>query len=106
MGERLNFLAHNSGGGNAVGSISINPEVPPSGKRLSELRRKIMSLVAVCVFAEPAFDTRLVDNLVEGTSARIGTLDPEGARLEPGPDLYPALMRRLAADLKSCLATQ
>ena len=91
---------------NGVGSISINPEVPPSGKRLSELRRKIMSLGAVCVFAEPAFDTRLVDNLVEGTSARTGTLDPEGARLEPGPDLYPALMRRLAAYFKSCLAAQ
>lgn len=103
--DALQYLEHRYGL-NAVGSISINPEVPPSGKRLSELRRKIMARGAVCVFAEPAFDTRLVENLVEGTSARTGTLDPEGARLEPGPDLYPALMRRLAADLKSCLAAQ
>ena len=42
---------------NVVGSISINPEVPPSAKRLTDLRRKIQSLGAVCVFAEPAFDT-------------------------------------------------
>src|SRR5207253_1959120 len=54
---------------NVVGSISINPEVPPSAKRLTELRRKIRSLGAVCVFAEPQFDTRLVDNLIEGTAA-------------------------------------
>jgi zinc transport system substrate-binding protein len=89
---------------NVVGSISISPEVPASGKRLTELRRKIDELGAVCVFAEPQFETRLVDNLIEGTSARSGTLDPEGGRLEPGPDLYFTLMRRLAGDLKSCLS--
>jgi zinc transport system substrate-binding protein len=89
---------------NVVGSISVSPEVPASGKRLTELRRKIDQLGAVCVFAEPQFDTRLVDNLIEGTSARSGTLDPEGGRLEPGPDLYFTLMRRLAGDLKGCLS--
>ena len=67
---------------NAVGSISISPDVPPSAKRLSDLRKKVVSLGAVCVFAEPQFDTRLVQNLVEGTSARTGTLDAEG--LAPG----------------------
>jgi zinc transport system substrate-binding protein len=89
---------------NVVGSISISPEVPASGKRLTELRRKIDELGAVCVFAEPQFDTRLVENLIEGTAARSATLDPEGGRLEPGPDLYFALMRQLAGDLKSCLS--
>jgi zinc transport system substrate-binding protein len=89
---------------NVVGSISISPEVPASGKRLTELRRKIDALGAVCVFAEPQFDTRLVENLIEGTGARSGTLDPEGGRLEPGPDLYFTLMRRLADDLKGCLS--
>ena len=89
---------------NVVGSISISPEVPASGKRLTELRRRIDELGAVCVFAEPQFNTRLVENLIEGTSARSGTLDPEGGRLEPGPDLYFTLMRQLAGDLKGCLA--
>jgi zinc transport system substrate-binding protein len=89
---------------NVVGSISVSPEVPASGKRLTELRRKIDELGAVCVFAEPYIDVRLVDNLIEGTSARSGTLDPEGGRLEPGPDLYFTLMRRLAGDLKGCLS--
>ena len=91
---------------NAVGSISISPDVPPSAKRLSDLRKKVVSLAAICVFAEPQHDTRLVQNLVEGTSARTGTLDGEAIALEPGPDLYFAMMRRLADDLKSCLAPQ
>lgn len=89
---------------NVVGSISVSPEVPASGKRLTELRRKIDELGAVCVFAEPQFDARLVYNLIEGTAARFGTLDPEGGRLEPGPELYFTLMRQLAGDLKGCLA--
>ena len=87
-----------------VGSISMSPEVPPSAKRLSTLRKKIASLGAVCVFAEPQFDTRLVNNLIEDTRARTGTLDPEGSRIEPGPDLYFTLLRNLTKDLKSCLA--
>lgn len=88
---------------NVVGSISINPEVPPSAKRLTELRRKIMSLEAMCVFAEPAFARRLVDNLIEGTAARTAMIDPEGASLDPGPDLYFTLMRKLAVALRDCL---
>lgn len=91
---------------NAVGSISISPDVPPSAKRLSVLRKKVVSLAAACVFAEPQHDTRLVQNLVEGTSARTGTLDAEALALEPGPDLYFTMMRRLADDLKGCLDPQ
>lgn len=89
---------------NVVGSVSISPEIPASAKRLAELRGKIAALGAVCVFAEPQFDTRLIANLIEGTRARTGTLDPEGGRLEPGPQLYFTLMRRLAEDLKGCLS--
>jgi len=87
-----------------VGSIHVSPDVPPSGKRLAELRRKLTSLGAICVFAEPQSDPRLLANLVEGTGARLGTLDAEGVGLEPGPDLYFTLMRRLAGELKGCLA--
>ncbi|HXE69074.1 MAG TPA: zinc ABC transporter substrate-binding protein [Hyphomicrobiaceae bacterium] len=88
---------------NVVGAISISPEVAPSAKRLGELRRKILSLGAVCVFAEPQVDRRLIDNLIEGTLARTGTLDPEGFALEPDPNLYFTLMRKLAEDLRACL---
>jgi zinc transport system substrate-binding protein len=87
----------------AVGAITVSPDVPPSAKRLTELRRKIKSLKAVCVFAEPMFQPNLVAAVVERTDARAGTLDPEGSLLEPGADLYFKLMRNLAAGLKACL---
>ena len=56
------------------------------------------------MFAEPQFDTRLVDNVIEGTRARTGSIDPEGIRIEPSPDLYFTLLRKLTQDLKNCLA--
>ena len=87
-----------------VGSIAISPEVAPSAKRLSTLRKRIASLGALCAFAEPQFDTRLIDTVTEGTKAKTGTIDPEGARIEPGPDLYFTLLRNLVRDLKGCLA--
>jgi zinc transport system substrate-binding protein len=89
---------------NPVGSISISPDVPPSAKRLAALRKKIASLGATCVFAEPQFEPKLVRTVIEGTNARTGTLDPEGATLAPGPDLYFTLMRNLASELKACLS--
>ncbi len=88
----------------AVGSITVSPEVQPSARRLIELREKIRELKAVCVFAEPLFQPRLVAALTEGTDARAGTLDPEGLGLDAGPQLYFVLMRNLAGSLKGCLA--
>jgi zinc transport system substrate-binding protein len=90
----------------AAGSIAMSPEVPPSAQRLSTLRKKIATLGVVCIFAEPQFDTRLVDNVAEGTKARTGTIDPEGSKIEAGPELYFTLLRNLARDLKACLAAQ
>ena len=89
----------------AVGSITVSPEQQPSAKRLSQLRRKIRALNAVCLFAEPLFQPNLVAAVSEGTDARTGTLDPEGVLLPAGADLYFQLMRNLTAGFKACLGT-
>ena len=86
-----------------AGTITVNPEVQPSAKRLNAIRSKISKLSAACVFAEPQFRSKLVDTVVEGTTAKTGTLDPEGGLLSPGPDLYAKLMYGLADNLKTCL---
>jgi zinc transport system substrate-binding protein len=88
---------------NAVGSISVSPEIPPSAARLIELRKRLRTAGAQCAFAEPKFSTALVSAAVEGTGVRVGMLDPEAINLAPGPDLYFTLLRTLAADLTRCL---
>lgn len=87
-----------------VGSITVGPERLPGARRLSAIRARINDAQAICVFAEPQFEPKLVLTLIEGTKAKRGTLDPLGAELTPGPDLYFALMRNLAAGLSDCLA--
>ncbi|HYD64233.1 zinc ABC transporter substrate-binding protein ZnuA [Azospirillum sp.] len=89
---------------NAVGAITVNPERAPSAKRVAAIRERIRTLGAACVFAEPQFEPKLVDTLIEGTGARKGTLDPEGAAIPDGPELYPTLLRSLANSLTGCLA--
>ena len=88
----------------AIGSITVSPEAMPGAERVSELREKILELNATCVFSEPQFEPKLVETLVEGTGARTGVLDPLGATLAKGPDLYFQLIRNMASSLKKCLS--
>jgi zinc transport system substrate-binding protein len=88
----------------AIGSVTVSPDIPASAKRLVELRTRIRQMQAVCVFAEPQFEPKLVETILEGTGARRGVLDPLGAALPAGPDLYPALLVGLADGLASCIS--
>ncbi|MCH7887821.1 MAG: zinc ABC transporter substrate-binding protein [Proteobacteria bacterium] len=88
---------------NAVGAVTISPERRPGARRLRQIRATIRAFSARCVFHEPQFEPALLQNVVEGTGARVGVLDPLGAELEPGADAYFALMRGLARGLAECL---
>ncbi|PDT42909.1 MULTISPECIES: zinc ABC transporter substrate-binding protein [Sinorhizobium] len=88
-----------------AGSITVSPEVLPGAERLSEIHAKIEDLGATCVFAEPQFEPKLVNVVLEGTPAKSGTLDPEAATLEAGPDLYFQLMENVGTSLKDCLSS-
>ena len=90
-------------GVSAVGSITVSPEVLPGAERVSELRDKVRSLSASCVFSEPQFEPKLVKTITENTDAGTGVLDPLGAEIKDGPELYFTLIRNMAKSLKDCL---
>ena len=56
-----------------------------------------------CVLAEPQFNPGIVATVLDGTEANTGVIDPIGAELEPGPALYPQLIRNMANTLADCL---
>jgi zinc transport system substrate-binding protein len=87
-----------------AGSITTDPDVPASGKRLSALRAKVLSSGATCVFSEPNFEAKVIAAITEGSAARTAVLDPEGVMLTPGPDLYDTLLRTMAKSIRTCLA--
>ena len=87
----------------AAGAVSLSDATSPGPARVAEVRKLIEEAGAACVFTEPQFDSALVDRLVEGTAAKVGTLDPHGVDIGLGPDLYPALLSNLAEALATCL---
>ncbi len=87
----------------AYGAISINPENPPGAEAITALRQRISDGKVQCVFAEPQFDNKLVNVIIEGSNVKSAILDPEGASLEPGPALYESVLRDLSKSLAQCL---
>jgi zinc transport system substrate-binding protein len=87
----------------SMGAVTVAPDRPVGARRVAELRQAVMKGRAVCLFREPQFPPKLIATLDENTRARVGVLDPLGAELEPGPGLYPKLMRDLAQSLTGCL---
>jgi zinc transport system substrate-binding protein len=88
-----------------AGSISEGDAATPGAARLSEIRAMIAAGKVTCVFPETNHDPKLVDQMVDGTGARIGAaLDPVGSSLEPGPMAYDALLRGMATAIADCVA--
>ncbi|HUS53409.1 MAG TPA: zinc ABC transporter substrate-binding protein [Thermohalobaculum sp.] len=87
----------------AVGAVALSDARAPGPARITEIRERIRTLGAVCLFREPQFRAALVATVTEDTGVRIGLLDPLGATLQPGPGLYPDLLRGLAEGLTDCL---
>lgn len=87
-----------------AGSITLNPAQPPGAERIAQIHEKLATAGAVCIFYEPQFPSTLVNAVADGTGARIGELDPTGAAIPDGPDLYFQLLRDLTASLERCLA--
>jgi len=88
---------------NIVASVTLSPEKMPGAKHLQEVRETIQKSKAVCVFSEPQFQPKLVKTVIEGSTAKSGVLDPIGATLDEGPDMYFKLLDNIATSLESCL---
>jgi len=88
---------------NGVGSITVEPNQPPSITDVQKIRDKLLDKDVICVFREPQFSDRLIETVIEGSSVRVGTLDPIGASLEQTPDFYFLLLLNLANDFAACI---
>lgn len=87
-----------------VGALSVTPGVSPGARRVRQLRERILSSGARCVFAEPQFQPALAARLTEDTPAQAAVLDPLGMDVPEGPGAYAAILEGLAEALVGCLA--
>ena len=87
----------------AVGAISLDPEQVSSPARLRAARANLADKQISCVFSEPQFPTRAIQTVISGTDTQIGELDPLGAELTPGANLYFQLLHNMADNIVACL---
>ena len=86
----------------ASGAISLGDATDPSPARIARVQGRIQEQKIQCVLAEPQFKKGLVVTVLEGTDAKTSIIDPLGVALEPGPALYPQLIRNMAKTLVDC----
>ncbi|NNE82699.1 MAG: zinc ABC transporter solute-binding protein [Alphaproteobacteria bacterium] len=84
-------------------AIALSPERRPGARRLREIRDLLAAQDIKCVFAEPQFPNAIAATVVSGTNATLAELDPIGADLAIGPELYFDLMKNLGRSLAGCL---
>ena len=87
-------------------AITGNPDQRPGVKRVRQIRHLLQSNNIACVFIEPQFDPGAAESIVEGTGARIYTLDPIGFNIPLGVDLWFQLIAGIADSLGQCLMSQ
>ena len=102
--DAYQYFEHDYGLAGA-GAITLEPDQEPGARRISEIRGKIKSADVRCVFAEPQFNEHLVQTVTEGLAVKAGVLDPLGADIPEGPELYFTLLRKMAGHFKACLGS-
>lgn len=88
----------------SAGALSIGDARKPSPARLAEIRDYAARNAVACVFAEPQFNTGIVDAVSDGAGLKLGVMDPLGSAHAPGRDFYSALINDLATSVVDCLA--
>ncbi|MBF0342162.1 MAG: zinc ABC transporter substrate-binding protein [Magnetococcales bacterium] len=102
--DAYQYFEHRYGLG-AVGSVMVHPERPPGARRVHEIGQRIRETGAVCLFTEPQYPQRLAESVAAGQPVRLGVLDPLGAAIPEGPELYFELLRGLSRALLGCLGS-
>ena len=85
-----------------LGALTVNTDVLPGAEQLSEIREVIEHENVNCIFSEPQFNPDIINAIAMDTNVKTGVLDPLGATLEPGKDLYFDLIRNISKSFKGC----
>ena len=88
---------------NVIGAVTLHLGYGSSVRRLKTVRKTIKKEKIRCIFSEPQFSPKLLQTVTAGTNVKQGTLDPLGAGLESGPELYFILLNNLSHNISSCL---
>jgi len=87
---------------NILGAFTVNTDVMPGAEQLAEIREIIEHDNVSCVFSEPQFNPDIIKAVAKDMNIKTGVVDPLGATLNPGKDLYFDLIRNMSSSFKGC----
>ncbi len=87
---------------NLLGALTVNPDVLPGAEQLAEIREVIEHEKVNCIFSEPQFNPDIIKSIAKDTGIKTGVLDPLGANLDKGKNLYFDLIKNISTSLKGC----
>ena len=85
-----------------LGAFTVNTDVMPGAEQLAEIREIIEHDKVACVFSEPQFNPDIIKAVAKDMNIKTGVVDPLGATLNPGKDLYFDLIKNMSASFKNC----
>ena len=85
-----------------LGAFTVNTDVMPGAEQLSEIREIIEHDKVKCIFSEPQFNPDIIKVVAKDMNIKTGVVDPLGATLNPGKDLYFDLIRNMSSSFKGC----
>ena len=85
-----------------LGAFTVNTDVMPGAEQLAEIREIIEHDKVTCVFSEPQFNPDIIKAVAKDMNIKTGVLDPLGATLDPGKNLYFKLIRNMSNSFKGC----
>tara|TARA_B100000683_G_scaffold273849_1_gene320498 strand:+ start:659 stop:1624 length:966 start_codon:yes stop_codon:yes gene_type:complete len=85
-----------------IGALTVNPDVMPGAEQLSEIREVIEHEKAKCIFSEPQFNPNIINSIASDTGVKTGVLDPLGANIDKGKNMYFDLIKDMSNSLKDC----
>ncbi|MDA9710688.1 zinc ABC transporter substrate-binding protein [Candidatus Pelagibacter sp.] len=87
---------------NVLGAFTVNTDVMPGAEQLAEIREIIEHDKVSCVFSEPQFNPDIINAVAKDMNISTGVIDPLGATLNPGKDLYFDLISNMSKSFKGC----
>ncbi len=87
---------------NILGAFTVNTDVMPGAEQLAEIREIIEHDKVSCIFSEPHFNPDIIKAVAKDTNVATGVIDPLGATLNPGKDLYFDLIGNMSKSFKGC----
>ena len=85
-----------------AGALTLNTDVLPGAKQISEIQEVIEERDIKCIFSEPQFNPKIIETIAKDTGIKTGVLDPLGSIFDANKMQYFKLINDLGNKLKDC----